>query len=180
MERTTERLELERELEIAAKPETVWELLVDPERALTWWGQAAQFDPRPGGEFRMEVVAGQVASGEFLVVDPPRRLVYTWGWEVGGGGPDIVPPGASTIEIELVPTDDGGTRLRFRHRDLPTADAVVSHGRGWDHYLGRLVVRAEGGDPGPDPWRGGSDDLENGAGTWGRRSVRCMSNGEGR
>src|SRR5579863_9847580 len=137
MESTTERLELQRELEIAASPETVWQLLVDPEKALSWWGQAAHFDPRPGGVFRIEVVPGHVASGEFVVVDPPRRLVYTWGWQSGGGGPDVLPPGASTVEIELAPSA-GGTRLRFSHRDLPSDDAVASHGRGWDHYLGRL------------------------------------------
>ena len=59
MERTTERLEVQRELEIAASPETVWELLVDPEKAPTWWGRAATLDPRPGGEFRIEVIPGQ-------------------------------------------------------------------------------------------------------------------------
>jgi hypothetical protein len=25
-----------------------------------------------------------------------------------------------------------------------------SHDQGWNHYLDRLVIRAEGGDPGPD------------------------------
>jgi uncharacterized protein YndB with AHSA1/START domain len=154
MESTTERLELRRELEIAASPETVWELLVDPERALTWWGQAARLDPRPGGEFWMEVIPGLVASGAFVVVERPRRLVYTWGWEAGGDGPNVVPPGTSTVEIELVPAGNG-TRLRFTHRDLPNPESVESHSRGWDHYLGRLVVRAEGGEPGPDPWRTG-------------------------
>jgi uncharacterized protein YndB with AHSA1/START domain len=154
MESTTERLELQRELEIAASPETVWELLVDPERAITWWGQTARLDPRPGGEFWMEVIPGLVASGAFVVVERPRRLVYTWGWEAGGGGPNVVPPGTSTVEIELLPIGSG-TRLRFTHRGLPNPDSVESHGRGWDHYLGRLVVAAEGGDPGPDTWRTG-------------------------
>ena len=99
----------------------------------------------------MEVTSGSITSGEFVEVDPPRRLVYTWGWEAGGAGPDLVPAGSSTIEIDLVP-EGAGTRLTLVHRDLPGAEAANAHGEGWDHYLGRLAVAASGGDPGPDPW----------------------------
>jgi uncharacterized protein YndB with AHSA1/START domain len=153
MDRTTDRLEVCREIEIAARPETVWELLVDPDKAVRWWGQAVRIDARPGGKLRIEVSPGAIASGEVLEVDPPRRLVYTWGWEVGGGGPDLVPPGSSTVEIELVPSGTG-TTLRLVHSGLPDEDSLASHSAGWDHYLGRLAVAAPGGDPGPDPWRG--------------------------
>ena len=48
-----------------------------------------------------------------------------------------MPPGSSTVEIELVPEGDG-TLLRFTHRDLPSAEAADSHSKGWDHYLERL------------------------------------------
>ncbi|HUK44070.1 MAG TPA: SRPBCC family protein [Gaiellaceae bacterium] len=155
MESTTERLEVRREITIAARPETVWQFLVDPQKALLWWGIDARFDLRPGGEFRVHVVPGHTASGEFVEIDPPRRLVYTWGWEEGRDGPNLVPPGSSTIEIELEPTVEG-TTLRFVHRDLPAEESVVSHGQGWDHYLGRLAVAAAGGDPGRDPWLEGN------------------------
>ncbi len=151
METTAETASLRREVAIAASPETVWEYLVDPEKAVRWWGLSATFDARPGGVFRMDVISGSTASGEFVEVDPPRRLVYTWGWESGGGGPEVVPPGSSTVEIDLVP-DGEGTLLRLVHRGLGSAAAVEGHGAGWDHYLGRLAVAAAGGDPGPDPW----------------------------
>jgi hypothetical protein len=65
-----------------------------------------------------------------------------------------VPPGSSTIEIELVATETG-TTVRFTHRDLPNLEAAGSHAHGWDHYLERLAVVAGGGDPGPDPWLSG-------------------------
>jgi uncharacterized protein YndB with AHSA1/START domain len=99
---------------------------------------------------RIVVTPASIASGEVVELDPPRRLVYTFGWEVGGAGPDLVPPGSSTVEIELIPSG-AGTTLRLVHRELP-APAASAHGEGWDHYLGRLVVAAPGGDPGPDPW----------------------------
>jgi uncharacterized protein YndB with AHSA1/START domain len=151
MEQTTEPLVVRREIEIAASPETVWELLTDPVKAMRWWGIDARFEPRPGGELRMHVISGSVASGEFVELDRPRRLVYTWGWEVGGGGPELVPPGSTTVEIDLEPTADG-TTLRLTHSGLPTEEASHQHGEGWDHYLGRLAVAAAGGDPGKDPW----------------------------
>ncbi len=156
METTTEQILVERELRIAASPETVWEFLVDPEKVARWKGEpATAFDARPGGGYRIEIIPGHTASGEFVELDRPRRLVYTWGWEPDEEGPNPVPPGSSTVEIELVP-EDGGTRLRFTHRDLPSSDAAESHAVGWDHYLERLGVAAAGGDPGPDPWLAGA------------------------
>jgi uncharacterized protein YndB with AHSA1/START domain len=108
-------------------------------------------DVRPGGAYRIQVVPGHTARGEFVQIDPPHRLIYTWGWEDGADGPSVVPPGSSTIEIELVPAGDG-TTLRFTHRGLPSSESVESHSTGWDHYLARLAIAAAGGDPGPDPW----------------------------
>jgi uncharacterized protein YndB with AHSA1/START domain len=151
MESTAETLAVQRELEIDASPETVWEFLVDPEKATRWMGQTASFDPRPGGEYRVDVIPGHVASGEFVELDPPRRLVFTWGWEPGAEGKNPVPPGSSTVEIELTPSGNG-TLLRFTHRELPDEPAVQSHAHGWDHYLARLATAAAGADPGEDPW----------------------------
>jgi uncharacterized protein YndB with AHSA1/START domain len=151
MEGATELLAVEREIEIAASPETVWLFLSDPERAQSWWGARVDLDLVPGGRYRVEVVPGRVVSGAFLEIDPPRRLVYTFGWEEGAGIPGVVPAGSTRVEIEL--TSEGrGTRLRLVHRELPGTESALSHGRGWDHYLGRLALVAAGRDPGPDPW----------------------------
>jgi uncharacterized protein YndB with AHSA1/START domain len=117
-------------------------------------GQTASLDAQPGGEYRVGVIPGHTASGEFVEVDEPHRLVFTWGWEPGPDGPSPVPPGSSTIEIELVANGDG-TTLRFTHRDLPTSTSADSHAHGWDHYLDRLAVAAPGGDAGVDPWISG-------------------------
>ncbi len=117
MESTTEITSIVREIEIDASPETVWQFFVDPERATRWMGQIATLDPRPGGEYRVDVIPGHTASGEFVELDPPQRLVQTWGWEPGKDGPSSVPPGSSTIEIELVP-DGRGRRWRCRPGSL--------------------------------------------------------------
>jgi uncharacterized protein YndB with AHSA1/START domain len=150
---TTESTSVIREIEIAASPETVWELLTDENEATRWMGQTAEFDLRAGGLYRVEVIPGNTARGEFVEIDPPHRLVYTWGWETGGSK-DSVPAGSSTIEFELEPKG-AGTLLHFRHTGLPSAESADSHAHGWDHYFERLATVTAGGDPGVDPWTTG-------------------------
>jgi uncharacterized protein YndB with AHSA1/START domain len=151
MDATTETTSVERTISIAASPETVWEFFVNPEKLMRWMGTDAELDPQSGGTYRNEVLPGHVARGEFVELDPPHRLVFTWGWERSGDDPSPVPPGSSTIEVELTP-EGNRTSLRFVHRDLPNAEAAASHAHGWDHYLARLETAAGGGDPGEDPW----------------------------
>jgi uncharacterized protein YndB with AHSA1/START domain len=137
---------IEREIRIEADPETVFEFFTDPAKAVLWMGSKATFDPRPGGVYRLEMNEQWITSGEFVEVDPPRRVVFTWGWE-GDGAP--TPPGSSTVEVTLRPDGDG-TLVRLIHRDLPGND-VAPHATGWDLYLPRLAIVAVGGDPGPTP-----------------------------
>jgi uncharacterized protein YndB with AHSA1/START domain len=147
MDAATDTTVYERTLAIDASPETVWEFLVDPEKLMRWKGINADLEPQPGGIFRCEVIPGHIARGEYVELDEPNRLVFTWGWD----GNEGVPPGSSTIEIELA-TAGEGTSLHFVHKDLPSAEAIASHAHGWDHYLPRLETAAGGGDPGEDPW----------------------------
>jgi uncharacterized protein YndB with AHSA1/START domain len=100
------------------------------------------------------VIPGHTARGAFVELDPPHRLVHTWGWKPSEDGPNEVPSGSSTVEIELM-ADGDGTILRFTHRDLPSQAAADSHAHGWDHYLQRLAIAAPGGEAGPDPWVSG-------------------------
>ena len=147
MDAATDTTVYERTLAIDASPETVWEFLVDPEKLMRWKGINADLDAQPGGTFRCEVIPGHIARGEYVEIDKPNRLVFTWGWD----GSEDVPPGSSMIVIELA-SDGDGTSLHFVHKDLPNAEAIASHAHGWDHYLPRLETAAGGGDPGEDPW----------------------------
>ena len=82
---------------IAAPPEVVFPYFTDPELVVTWIAEKAELDPRPGGVFALDVDGGQ-ARGSFVEVDPPRRVVFTWGIP----GDDELPPGSSTVEVVLV------------------------------------------------------------------------------
>lgn len=137
---------LTREIRIAARPEIVFSFFTDPARMVRWKGKEAELEPRPGGTYRVTIRDDHVAHGEFVEVSPHTRVVFTWGWERG----IAVPPGSSTVEVDLHP-DGEGTLVRLTHHGLP-AEAVKLHDDGWIHYLGRLAVAAAGGDPGPDPW----------------------------
>jgi uncharacterized protein YndB with AHSA1/START domain len=142
--------ELVQEIVVDATPDTIFELLTVPEQHTRWMGATAELDPRPGGTYRV-LVAGQFpAAGKFVDVVPNERVVFTFGWDAEG---NPVPPGSSTIEISLHP-EDGKTRVRLVHRDLPD-DAVDQHAHGWAHYLTRLSVAGGGGDAGPDKGPGG-------------------------
>jgi uncharacterized protein YndB with AHSA1/START domain len=131
---------------IAASPATVFSFFTDGERWTSWQGVDGEIDARPGGVLQIRMPGGQVASGRFVEVIPEQRLVFTWGWE---GEAPPVPPGSTTVVIELEP-DEAGTLLRLTHSALAPPPVVEHHREGWERYLGRLRVRVEGGDPGPD------------------------------
>jgi uncharacterized protein YndB with AHSA1/START domain len=144
-EESVEAGAVECEIRVDAAPETVFPFFTDPERMTRWMGETATLDPRPGGVCRVAVAGEHTASGEYVEVDPPRRVVFTWGWEHED---TLVKPGTSTVEVELIP-DQEGTLVRLTHSDLPT-QARDQHRAGWTHYLDRLSVAAPGGNPGPD------------------------------
>ncbi len=134
------------QLRIDASPEAVFPFLTDPERYTRWQGVRAELDPRPGGIYRVWMDADAVASGAFVEVQPPRLVVFTWGWE----GDAEVPPGSTTVRIELEANGDA-TTLTLEHSGLPTDRAVEMHEEGWHIFGARLIVVAAGGDPGPMP-----------------------------
>lgn len=138
---------LVREVRINASPQTVFAFFTDPDKMVRWKGISAELEPRPGGIYRVDITGRDVARGQYVEVVPYSRVVFTWGWE-GAGHP--VPPGSTTVEVSLIPDGDG-TIVRLRHLGLPP-DQRDSHAEGWEHYLPRLAARAEGRDPGPDPW----------------------------
>ena len=95
------------EVELPQPAAEVFEMFVDPARLVSWIGISAELEPRPGGRFRFEVQPGQFCEGRYLVVEPPHRLVFTWGWTDPWFG---LPPGSSRVEVQF--TDVGtGTRL---------------------------------------------------------------------
>ena len=144
-----EALVVRRETHVPAPPAAVFALLTDPEKILRWMGTEAQVEPQQGGLYLVNVTGARFARGSFREVVPVHRLAYSFGWD----GSEVVPPGSSLVEIDLIEQPDG-TLLRLTHTGLPNAEQCAGHAEGWAHYLGRLAEVAAGRDPGPDPRHG--------------------------
>ena len=129
---------------IGAPPATVYRYLTESDKWKLWQGASATLDANPGGIFSMVMGNGMNARGQFVELVPDRRVVFTWGWIDQPG----IPPGSTTVEIELNPTD-AGTLLVLTHRSIPADEAPMQQ-MGWLHYLPRLALAAAGTDPGPD------------------------------
>ena len=124
---------------IAAPPERVFAYFTRPEAMVRWMGEFARLDPRRGGDFAVDI-KGVPVRGRYLEVDPPNRLRISW----GHAGSERLPPGASTLEVELRAERDG-TRVTVVHSDLPEPEATAHLG-GWRFFLGRLA-EAEAAPP---------------------------------
>jgi len=129
----TEALVLTRTL--PAPAERVWRAFTEPARLAAWfWPQRAgtvtAIDLRVGGRYSIDATAGGYAvTGEYQVVDPPRRLVFTWQW---AGDPDTT---LVTLEFTAVAA---GTELTVRHERFSTPEDRDSHEQGWHDCLDRL------------------------------------------
>jgi uncharacterized protein YndB with AHSA1/START domain len=118
---------------IAAPPEIVFPYFTDPALATRWIADAAHLDARAGGIFALDV-RGNPARGEYVVVDPPQRVVFTWGIEGRGD----FPPGSSTVEVVLRAEGDD-TVVTLTHRELPSDEYRRSHREGWAEFMAILV-----------------------------------------
>ncbi|MFI6297689.1 SRPBCC domain-containing protein [Nonomuraea sp. NPDC050790] len=134
---------IEREIQVEAAPEVVYEVVSRPEHISQWWSDDASIEPVPGavGELvwgdRAEVVP-------FAVVDavPPRLFSFRW-CHPGGTIDDSA--ASLLVTFELTPSD-GGTRIRltetgFREMGWEAAkleECYRDHSIGWDTFVPRL------------------------------------------
>jgi uncharacterized protein YndB with AHSA1/START domain len=135
-------------VDIAAPPERVFQALVSRE-IVDWWVNPGIFDTREwsgdvrvGGRWRATGIGRgkpYALEGEFLEIDPPRKLVHTWQGVGAPGAP-------STVTYVLEPVD-GGTRLTLRHAGIASPEMRGGTGVGWQTSFDRLaeILAAERG-----------------------------------
>lgn len=123
------RQALERSVLLPVARHAVFPWLTDSRRFAAWWGAGSSIEPQPGGAVRIRYPNGIEAAGAVLEIQPPARIVFSYGYASG----EPIPPGASRVTIELV-EDPAGTRLSLRHE---FADATVRdhHVQGWRYQL---------------------------------------------
>jgi uncharacterized protein YndB with AHSA1/START domain len=120
---------LDRSITIQAAPTTVFRFFQDSERFARWWGAGSTIDPRPGGRVYIRYPNGVETVGEVVEIDPPHRIVFTYGFVSG----NPIAPGASLVTITLQPSA-GGTHLQLRH-DFADAAVRDQHVQGWRFQL---------------------------------------------
>lgn len=120
---------LEREVVIRASRADVFRFFTDSTRWASWWGSGSTIDPRPRGKIHIRYPNGVEAGGEVLAIEPPHRIVFSFGY--ASGAP--LPLGASRVTIALG-HDPVGTRLSLRH-DFDDAAARDQHVQGWRYQL---------------------------------------------
>ncbi|MGW4898111.1 SRPBCC family protein [Kitasatospora sp. NPDC004240] len=135
------RLQVQRFLH-APRP-VVFRTLTEPQELAKWWGPdgfvipSAERDLRPGGGYRiaMQPPEGDLfyLAGEFLEVDPPERLSYTFRWE------DPDPEDRETV-VTLSLGDAGAvsTWLVVTQGDFATERRRALHHEGWTQSLDKL------------------------------------------
>jgi uncharacterized protein YndB with AHSA1/START domain len=136
-ETANEPVTIEQTVRIAAPPETVWTFWTEPHRLAEWWGSDAEVVAEPGGRFRVVMESGPVMRGTFTALDPPHRLVFTFGWEHNPPGEPLAPE-STRVEVTLTP-DGGETVLLLRHFDMPATHAA-DHEKGWRHFVGERLA----------------------------------------
>jgi uncharacterized protein YndB with AHSA1/START domain len=142
------------EVFIAAPPARVFQAISDPTQLPRWWGQDGLYrvtkstmDLRPGGKWRSEGKGADgtefYVEGEYLEVEPPRRLVHTW---FGSFHPkktvvqwDLEPQTVNALHPSGPRKSGTGTLVKITHEgfagDLKSAK---DHGEGWKRVLGWL------------------------------------------
>ncbi len=137
------------EIYIRATPERLWQALVDGELTRRYYfGCRVESDWTPGSPYRLVDDAGAaLVTGENVEIDPPRRLVQTFGapWapEVGRDSP-------STVTWEIEPVGDTGKtcKLTLIHDNLDAASLLGKEiSAGWAQILSGLKTLLETGEP---------------------------------
>jgi len=120
---------LDRTLVIEAPQASVFKYFTDPARWAAWWGAGSTIDARPGGRVFVRYPTGDEAAGEVVEVDPPSRIVFTYGYVKG----EPFGPGESRVTIRLEPVARG-TRLSLEH-EFADAGTRDHHEQGWRYQL---------------------------------------------
>jgi uncharacterized protein YndB with AHSA1/START domain len=101
---------VDRVITIGAPRELVFEFLSQSDRWAAWWGAGSTIDPQTGGRVLIRHPGGIEVIGEVREIDPPAKIVFTYGHAAG----TPIAPGGSIVTIALEPVE-AGTRLHLRH-----------------------------------------------------------------
>lgn len=130
-----------------APAELAFEAWTSPEHIRQWMCpepgmsvRSAKMDLREGGKFRIQMRKEDgeyfTAAGVFKEVRPPARLVYTWDWEVDGGGDEFGElEGKPTLMTVEFLKRGSQTEFILTHSRFATMQSRDSHAEGWNRIV---------------------------------------------
>jgi uncharacterized protein YndB with AHSA1/START domain len=140
-------LTLSLRLAVGVPPGTVFRALTEPTELATWWGPhgfttlVTRLDLRVGGgyQFSMQPRDGDLfhLSGEFLEIDPPRHLVYTFRWE------EPTPDDRDTVVALSLNAVGDSTEVSLVQATFATEERLALHRSGWTDSFERLRTAIE-------------------------------------
>lgn len=130
-------------------PEVVFDAFTKPEAMQVWWTETTTFeiDLRVGGRWTITRKEGETvytATGEYLEIEKPRRLTYTYAM------PQFS-PNTDTISITIDPSKDTGCVLTFEQtgkdiaselREVPAGSSSNSE-QGWNYAFDLMAAAWE-------------------------------------
>ncbi len=142
MDERASGLVLELELVLQPSRERIFRALTEPAELAAWWGPLGftipeiDLDLRVGGRYRFTMAPPDGEpfhlSGEFLAIDAPSRLAYSFRWEE----PD---PDDRTTVVTLSLLEVGqATELSLRQGDFATPARLALHRDGWTDSFTKL------------------------------------------
>ncbi len=90
--------------------------------------------PEVGGQYLLVMENSDFTmtnEGVFSVVEPERRVVYSWEWNKDGE--------VTNIDVRFSEVESG-TRVDLNHTGFEKAESVQMHEAGWDSYLDGLAI----------------------------------------
>ena len=134
---------------LPAPPARVFAALTRPEDVARWWGPhlfttpEIELDLRVGGRYRftMQPPEGDRfhVSGEFLEIDPPSALAFTFRWD------EPTPDDRETVVTLTLDVVGEATELALRQGDFATEERLALHRGGWSDSLDKLSALLEAG-----------------------------------
>ena len=136
-------LVLELRWTLGTSPQRIFRALTDPAELPMWWGPSGfttpeiRIDLRVGGGYRfgMQPPDGDLFHlvGEFLEIDAPHRLAYTFCWE------DPDPDDLETVVRLSLEADGSRTLVSLQQSPFATEARLALHRDGWTDSLQRLT-----------------------------------------
>jgi uncharacterized protein YndB with AHSA1/START domain len=137
--------------DIAVPPDRLFRALTDPSEVTKWWGAEGVYrterfeaDLRPGGKWKSVIAAPegaemsdarttepQTVGGEYIVVDQPHALEFTWSPSWDGFA-------VTRVRYDIKPSATGSTLTVVHSGFAPESQMAKSHGEGWVRVLGWL------------------------------------------